>query len=62
MKQHEFIKRLVVAATALLLLGALSACEPEVGSERWCEAMRDKPRGDWSANDALEFARHCVID
>jgi hypothetical protein len=62
MKRCGIMKRLVAAAAVLPLLGALSACEPEVGTERWCEAMRDKPRGDWSANDALDFARHCVID
>ena len=41
---------------------ALAACAPEVGSERWCEAMRDKPRGDWSVNEALDYAKSCVID
>jgi hypothetical protein len=39
----------------------LAACAPEVGSPRWCEAMREKPRGDWTANEALEFARSCVF-
>jgi hypothetical protein len=39
----------------------LAACAPEVGSPRWCEAMREKPRGDWTANEALEFARSCVL-
>ena len=39
----------------------LMACAPEVGSERWCENMREKPRGDWTANEALEFARSCVL-
>lgn len=47
---------LLVTATAWL-----TACAPEVGSERWCELMRDKPRGDWTANEALEFARSCVL-
>lgn len=49
---------------AMWLLGAaawLAACAPEVGSPRWCEAMREKPRGDWTANEALEFARSCVF-
>jgi hypothetical protein len=46
----------LVAITALL-----AACAPEVGSPRWCEAMREKPRGDWTANEALEFARSCVL-
>jgi hypothetical protein len=48
---------------AVLLVGMtwLAACAPEVGSERWCEQMREKPRGDWTANEALEFARSCVL-
>jgi hypothetical protein len=48
----------------MLLIGAtvwLAACAPEVGSERWCELMREKARGDWTANEALEFARSCVL-
>jgi hypothetical protein len=49
---------------AVVLIGVanlLAACEPEVGSERWCENMREKARGDWTANEALEFARSCVL-
>ena len=44
--------------TTCLLMG----CAPEVGSERWCELMRDTPRGDWSTNNALDFARYCVLN
>ena len=50
------------AVAAVALLASLSGCEPEVGSERWCEAMREKPRGDWTANEALDFALHCLFD
>jgi len=49
---------------AMMLAGLavwLVACAPEVGSPRWCEGMREKPRGDWTANEALEFARNCVL-
>lgn len=49
-------------AAVVAALAWLSGCAPEVGSERWCQAMRDKPRGDWSANEALEFAKSCVLD
>ena len=49
-----------IATSAAML--ALTACAPEVGSERWCDAMREKPRGDWTANEALDFARHCLIE
>jgi hypothetical protein len=57
--------RLCVTARTLVLAGfvaSLVACAPEVGSKRWCAMMRDKPRGDWTANEALDFARHCVLD
>ena len=47
----------------IVLLGlCMGACAPEVGSERWCDAMRETARGDWSANDALDFARYCLFD
>ena len=45
--------------TACLLL--LSACAPEVGSDAWCKKMVETPRGDWSMNDATEFASNCVL-
>jgi hypothetical protein len=55
--------RIVMRAMAVIATAAwLAACAPEVGSPRWCEAMRDKPRGDWTANEALEFARSCVLE
>jgi hypothetical protein len=56
------VKRISIV-TVTLVIEALSAaaCAPEVGSERWCNAMRDKPRGDWSANEALDFTRHCLL-
>jgi hypothetical protein len=54
--------RNVWRAVVLISVGTwLAACAPEVGSERWCENMREKPRGDWTANEALEFARSCVL-
>lgn len=44
-----------------LLVAALSACSPSVGSEAWCDAMEDKPKGDWSTNDATDYAHNCVF-
>jgi hypothetical protein len=46
--------------TAVCVL-LLSACEPEVGSDAWCKKMADTPKGDWSMNDASEFAANCVL-
>lgn len=46
----------LVAAAAMLV-----ACEPEVGSDKWCEKMVETPKGDWSTNDAKAFAEHCIF-
>lgn len=39
----------------------LSACSPEVGSEKWCQNLEDKPKGDWTANEATDYAKHCIF-
>ena len=49
-----------MALVASLAVG-LGGCAPEVGSPRWCENMREKPSGDWTANEALEFTRNCLL-
>jgi hypothetical protein len=32
-----------------------------VGSEAWCEKMKEKDKGQWSADDAADFAKHCIF-
>ncbi|ABC27846.1 MULTISPECIES: DUF3012 domain-containing protein [Hahella] len=44
-----------------LSLGALAGCSPEVGSKDWCEDMATKPKGDWTANEATDYAKHCLF-
>jgi hypothetical protein len=44
--------------TSLLLLGA---CEPEVGSDAWCEKMAEKPKGEWTASEAGDYTKHCIF-
>ena len=51
--------RLAVAGFSIALL--LAACAPEVGSEEWCEDMEEKEKGDWSTNEAKEYAKNCVF-
>lgn len=48
-------------AACLALAVSISACAPEVGSERWCQKLRDTPKGDWSLNEAADYAKHCII-
>ena len=50
----------VLRAAVLLLVLSSAACAP-VGSERWCENMREKAKGDWTANETVDFAKHCVF-
>jgi hypothetical protein len=47
---------LVIAMSCLLV-----ACSAEVGSERWCNDLKEKPKGEWTANEAADFAKHCIL-
>ena len=53
-------KAVFLGITLVVALGLLG-CAPEVGSAAWCEQMKEKPKGDWSANEAADFAKHCVL-
>lgn len=48
----------VIVLAALIVLGG---CAPEVGSDAWCEALGEKPKGDWTANEAGDYAKHCIF-
>ena len=45
----------------IFTLALLSACAPEIGSEKWCKQMKDKPKGDWTVNEAADFTKHCIF-
>lgn len=53
----------VILSSSFLLFAAvgLSACSPEVGSAEWCDEIKEKDKGDWSANEAAEFAKSCLF-
>ena len=44
-----------------LLLTQLIACSAEIGSDKWCGNLKDKPKGEWTANEAKDFAKHCIF-
>lgn len=51
------------AVLGLLVISLLlTACEPEVGSKRWCEKMEKKPKSDWTFGESKDYLKHCVID
>jgi hypothetical protein len=54
--------KLIFSSLLILLATVVSTgCSPEVGSEEWCEEMKAKPKGDWTANELGDFTRHCVF-
>jgi len=52
------LTRFVLILSAVCLF---SACSPEPGSDAWCEDMKEKDKGEWTANEAGEFAKSCVF-
>jgi len=56
-QKEKCVKRL---ALVFIIAYQLMGCT-EVGSEAWCQDMKDKPKGDWTANEAGDFAKHCIL-
>lgn len=56
----SMMKSLSVFFAAVFAL-SLTACAPEVGSDAWCKQMKEKPKGDWTANETADFAKHCIF-
>ena len=44
-----------------IVLTSMAACAP-VGSDAWCKKMEDKPKGEWTGNDAADYAKHCIFN
>lgn len=55
------MKRIQLLLAVSVLGVLLAGCSPEVGSEAWCKNLTEKPKGEWSANDAGNYAKHCVL-
>lgn len=49
-------KILIALGLSLFVIGYT-----EVGSEEWCGDMKQKAKGDWTANEAADFAKHCIF-
>ncbi len=52
------MNKLILVCGAVFLL---CACQPEVGSEKWCQKLEAKEKGDWTMNEAKDFAKHCIF-
>lgn len=55
------LKQLTLSASILLFVTVLIACTAEIGSEKWCASMKEKPKGDWTTNEAIDYSKHCPL-
>jgi len=55
------MKRTICLAIFALLTVLLGGCAPEVGSDKWCANLKAKPKGDWTLNEATDYAKHCML-
>lgn len=52
------ILRFLLSVSALIVL---SACSPEVGSEAWCEDLKEKDKGAWTLDESAAYAKSCIF-
>lgn len=49
------------STVAVSMFVALTACAPKVGSEAWCNELKERSRGEWTLNETADFAKFCVL-
>ena len=54
----KVMKTLLTLLTAIFIL---TACSAEVGSEKWCNDIKDKDKSDWTATELKDFTKHCMF-
>ena len=54
------MKKIFAVLMACLVTVAINGCA-KVGSESWCADLKEKPKGEWTANEASDFAKHCIF-
>jgi hypothetical protein len=50
---------MIIALTLFLTL-SLTGCD-RVGSEAWCEKQGQKPKGEWTMEEAGDYTKYCVL-
>lgn len=52
------MKKIITVCLAVFII---TACSHEVGSKEWCADLKEKDKGDWTAEEAKDFAKHCIF-
>jgi hypothetical protein len=46
---------------SLLFAACGGAPANRVGSEAWCEELKEKPKGDWTLEETKQYAKYCML-
>ena len=57
----NLVKKVVSLSAVALFAVGVAGCSPKVGSPEWCKQMKEKPKGDWTANEATEYTKNCIM-
>ncbi len=55
------MKRATLALLSTVVLLSLAGCAPKIGSKKWCANLEAKPKGDWTLNEAGNYAKYCIL-
>ena len=47
--------------SSMAFVAMLAACSPEFGTKAWCENLAEKTRSDWTASEATDFTKYCLL-
>lgn len=59
--RNLIMKSIYIYTFTLLAFLFGNGCAPEVGSEAWCKKIAEKPKGEWTGNEAAEYTKHCLF-
>ena len=57
MRLFKGFSLVIVFSFLVLIVG----CSHEVGSKEWCADMKEKPKKDWTASEASDYAKSCLF-
>ncbi len=55
------MKKLMTALFALLIALSFAGCSAEPGTKSWCDNMKQKEKGKWTADEATTFTKYCLM-
>ena len=55
------IQKTICLLLLVAFVALVSACSPEVGSDEWCNNMKEKPKKDWTASEAANYTKYCIF-